>query len=208
MSSSPPISPDTIITTSSGPAPRDTCLDRCVLIGFLSIIFLAFATVITVALVFSTDVKDPQFQVDSIMISPLNLSSNVDRTRSHWSIGILVRNPTKFYHLEYQKFYVLVLYNKTEFVTGITVEPFHQRPKNKTKIVVQTEAALLDGVDRKGVVSFDLELQVNSIYLFGQDRRQYSWFDVLCGNLKVEFSSHASNGTMVGGARQCSTNGG
>ncbi|XP_027172027.1 uncharacterized protein LOC113771655 [Coffea eugenioides] len=207
MSSSPPIPPDTVITVSSGPAPKDPCLDRCVLIGFLSIIFLAFAIVITVALVFFTDAKDPQFQVDSIMVSPLNLSSNVDGTRSHWSIGILVRNPTKLYYLEYQKFYVLVLHNKTEFVSGKTVEPFHQRAKNKTKIVVQTEAALLDGVDRKGgVVGFDLKLLVNTIYLLGQNRRQYSWFDVLCSNLRVEFSSHAPNGTMVGGAKQCSIN--
>lgn len=207
MSSSAPNPQDTVIAIQSepGPAPLDPSLGKFLGISLAIITIVVVAVVVTVALVFFVDVKDPQFQVDSIMVSPLNSSTNVDQRRSHWSIGISVRNPAKFHHLEHQKFYVLVLDNNAEFVAGKAAEPFRQGPKNKTRIVVQTDAALLDGVDRKaGVVSFDLKLLVNSIYVLGQNRRDYSWFDVLCGDLKVEFSSDAPNGTLVGGAKQCS----
>lgn len=181
---------------------------------WLSIIFLGLLVILALVLLMNNEVQKPLFEVDSIVVSPIHISSN-NQITANWTIGLMVKNSNKQKSVVYEKFDVLVFYNSTEYLCNTTVESFRQGPNQENALILEPKAwfqglgnsvgrAIAD--DRKdGFIKFDLKFKVDTRFSGAGKKRVIA--DVRCWKLKVGFSSDAANGTMVGGSQKCSVTG-
>ncbi|XP_027167949.1 uncharacterized protein LOC113767942 [Coffea eugenioides] len=162
--------------------------------------------------------KDPRFQVESFSFSAPKLSTRSDNINdipitANWSIGISITNPAKHHAVTFENIEVSVLYDATKILSTETIGTFREAPMDVTRFVVHPKAwlessvasAIANDSRADGAVDFDLRVWANSTYIMKITHKRYHLvFDVHCRNLKVGFSSNATEGEMLlGGSKQC-----
>lgn len=158
---------------------------------------------------FSPD-KFPQFQIDSMVVSPLNISNS--QGAAEWNVGITASNTNKHISIAYKRFELYVFHQMDPYICKTTIAPFHQGHKNQTELIAKAQGNLRglggDSIgaviakNKDGIVNLDLELVIQVRYLHWIFRPG-STKKLVCMGVKVKFSPNATEGIMLGGPTEC-----
>ncbi|KAL3529022.1 hypothetical protein ACH5RR_008344 [Cinchona calisaya] len=206
-----------IISTQQEVNKRNLCLAIAAVISMFLIVLVVPITYSEIASHRYTNYH-PNFVINSMFVSPLNISTNFSGITANWTIGILVNNTNKHVPIDYRKFEVSVFYDAEEYICNTTIAPFHQTSENVTNLIVQPHALLqsLNGSVAasiakeyaNGDISFDVKLKV----IFKYINRMYfkkleDSLKAACMGVKVRFSSNSTEGIMIGNLKRCITKG-
>ncbi|GAB4859832.1 hypothetical protein Ancab_011312 [Ancistrocladus abbreviatus] len=155
----------------------------------------------------------PHFQVDSLSLSQLNLSSSA--ISANWDVRFTVSNPNTKMHVYYDSVEADIYY-KAEHLAQNQLPPFDQGTKTTTNLTAKLVASSafvdrwvvsgISGDKKSGSVSFNVRVLGLVRFKAGGWRVRTRWLRVFCGNLPVGFSSSSSigaNGTLTGGPSRC-----
>lgn len=126
---------------------------------------------------------------------------------------VTARNPNGKITLFYDNVEAAVYY-KSDQLSRTTLPPFSQGKKNETSMTAELAAvkAYLDGDVVKGIneergkngnVVFNVRMLMEVRFKAGAWRARRRYLKAFCGDLSVGVSSNATNGTLIGGPKQC-----
>ncbi|KAK4370632.1 hypothetical protein RND71_010107 [Anisodus tanguticus] len=189
-------------------AQRNTFLRRVIAI-------LVASTIITGTILFVIWLvilpRIPEFQVDSLIISNLNLSNSL--ITANWDLNFTARNPNKKITLYYDEIASAIFYHSLS-IADTTVPPFFMDKVNETAHKVSFVASgayvekwAFDGMGKerteKGSVGFNVRMVARVSFKAGAWRARKRYLRVYCGDLLVAVALNKSSGNLLGGSRQC-----
>lgn len=188
------------------PDPRATFARR-----LFVILIASFLIALTVALALWLILRPrlPDFRVDSLALSNLNLSSS--SITANWAINFTVVNPNKKITFYYDQVQAAVYYNDVS-LSETTVPPFVQPTRNQTPVRATFAAAgayvdksVVEGINgSRGSVNFNVRVLARVRLKAGWWRARQRLLRVYCGDLAVGMNSSSSaGGTLVGGPKEC-----
>ncbi|XP_027126115.1 NDR1/HIN1-like protein 10 [Coffea arabica] len=157
----------------------------------------------------------PEFQIDSISVSPPNISNS--QISTNWTMGIMVTNPNKRSHIVYDGLEVSLFYEADQNLCSTRIAPLRQGPKNTTTLAAESQACLQDLNDhlfagvtesaaraiskdlRGGIGDFNVKLRVRHRHvnpLWPGKNWIHKDFD--CLNIKVLFASDGTSSKILG----------
>ncbi|XP_055835556.1 NDR1/HIN1-like protein 10 [Solanum dulcamara] len=153
----------------------------------------------------------PEFRVDSMSVSNLNLTNSL--ISANWDLRFTVRNPNKKMTLYYDDVAAAVFYDDVS-LSDTTVPPFFQDKRVETiqKASFATAGAYVDNRffdmmnkerSRRGAIGFNVRMVARVRFKAGAWRARRRFVRVYCKDLSVGVGSKNSSGTLLGGARQC-----
>ncbi|WMV55990.1 hypothetical protein MTR67_049375 [Solanum verrucosum] len=153
----------------------------------------------------------PEFRVDSLSVSNLNLTNSL--ISGKWDLRFTVRNPNKKMTLYYDDVAAAVFYDDVS-LSDTTVPPFFQEKRAETarQASFATAGAYVNNRafdqmnkerSRKGAIGFNVRMVARVRFRAGAWRARRRFVRVYCKDLSVEVGSNNSSGTLLGGARQC-----
>ncbi|KAL3530331.1 hypothetical protein ACH5RR_009653 [Cinchona calisaya] len=153
----------------------------------------------------------PAFRVDSFSVTNFNISSST-LLSANFDVGITARNPNTKITLAYDVIEAGV-YFRGYSLSETTLPPFTQSKKNETSFRADFAAVRayvngdavngINGQSKNGNVVFNLRMVMTVRFKAGVWRDRRRVLRVVCGDLSVGVSSNSTNGTLLGGARQC-----
>lgn len=156
--------------------------------------------------------KIPDFRVDSLAVTNLNVSSSRQSLTGTWSVGFDAYNPNKKMTIEYDEIVASVFYG-SGFISETRVPPFKQGKRFRSTVNATFSAAdsfvddrVASGInaDRaRGTVSFSVKVLARVQFRKGGWRLRRRLLRVLCRDVPVTISNNGS-GKMTGGGRDCS----
>ncbi|KAK7263448.1 hypothetical protein RJT34_31038 [Clitoria ternatea] len=159
------------------------------LILMLVCIFVAFMAIISIAW-HVMDPHDPGFGVTSLSVTKFTVSDS--QLRGKYEVGLTFKNPNKKVQVELDSFNVFVLYGKVELVT-------RDLPKSVQKVVAENMVEEWN----KGVLDFNVKLEVRVRFEGGFWPAKVKFLNVYCGNLDVGFFSPKDTGKLLGIGKDC-----
>lgn len=153
----------------------------------------------------------PEFRVDSLSVSNLNLTNSL--ISGKWDLRFTVRNPNKKMTLYYDDVAAAVFYDDVS-LSDTTVPPFFQEKRAETarQASFATAGAYVDNRvfdqmnkerSRKDAIGFNVRMVARVRFRAGAWRARRRFVRVYCKDLSVGVGSNNSSGTLLGGARQC-----
>ncbi|KAK4375837.1 hypothetical protein RND71_006514 [Anisodus tanguticus] len=153
----------------------------------------------------------PEFQVDSLTISNLNLSNSL--ITANWDLNFTARNPNRKITLYYDEIAAAIFYNSLS-IADTTVPPFFMDKVNETAHKVSFVASgayvekwAFDGMGKerteKESVAFNVRMVARVSFKAGAWRARKRYLRVYCRDLLVGVSLNKSSGNLLGGSRQC-----
>ncbi|KAK4366401.1 hypothetical protein RND71_014281 [Anisodus tanguticus] len=155
--------------------------------------------------------KLPEFRVDSMSVSNLNLSNSL--ISANWDLRFTVRNPNKKMTLYYDDIAAAVFYDYVS-LSDTTVPPFYQEKRVETSQKAgfassgsYVERRVFDEMnserDRRGSIGFNVRMVARVRFKAGAWRARRRFVRVYCKGLDVGVGSNKSSGNLLGGSRQC-----
>ncbi|XP_004241340.1 uncharacterized protein At1g08160 [Solanum lycopersicum] len=189
-------------------AQRNTFLRRVIAI-------LVASTIITGTILFVIWIvilpRIPEFQVDSLNVSNLNLSNSL--ITANWDLRFTARNPNKKLTLYYDEIAAAIFYDSLS-IADTTVPPFFMDRVNETTQEVSFVASgayvekwAFEGMAKeraeKASVRFNVRMVARVSFKAGAWRARRRYLRVYCGDLSVGVALNKSSGNLLGGQRQC-----
>ncbi|KAL3518620.1 hypothetical protein ACH5RR_021209 [Cinchona calisaya] len=154
----------------------------------------------------------PDFRVDSISVSNFNLSSNT-LVSADFDVKITARNPNGKITLFFDHIEAAVYFQNYQ-LSSTTLPPFSQGKKNETSMTAELAVvkAYLDGDVVNGIngergkdgnVGFNVRMLMGVEFKAGAWRTRKRYLKAFCGDLSVRVSGNSTNGTLIGGPKQC-----
>ncbi|KAF3666628.1 hypothetical protein CQW23_15601 [Capsicum baccatum] len=153
----------------------------------------------------------PEFQVDSLSVSNLNLSNSL--ITANWDLHFTARNPNKKITLYYDEIAAAIFFESLS-MADTTVPPFFMDKGNETGRKVSFVASgayvekwAFEGMgkerDEKGIIRFNVRMVARVSFKAGAWRARRRYLRVYCGDLSVGVSLNKSSGNLLGAERQC-----
>ncbi|XP_059300316.1 NDR1/HIN1-like protein 10 [Lycium ferocissimum] len=188
-------------------AQRNTFLRRVIAI-------LVASTIITGTVLFVIWLiilpRVPEFQIDSLNISNLNLSNSL--ITANWDLHFTAKNPNKKITLYFDEIAAAIFYESLS-IADTTVPPFFMDKRNETTQKVSFVASgayvekwAFDGMNKeraeRGGVGFNVRMVARVSYKAGAWRARRRYLRVYCGDLFVGVALNKSSGNLLGGPRK------
>ncbi|KAL3335899.1 hypothetical protein AABB24_031894 [Solanum stoloniferum] len=189
-------------------AQRNTFLRRVIAI-------LVASTIITGTILFVIWIvilpRIPEFQVDSLSVSNLNLSNSL--ITANWDLRFTARNPNKKLTLYCDEIAAAIFYDSLS-IADTTVPPFFMDRVNETSQEVSfvatgayVEKWAFEGMGKeraeKASVRFNVRMVARVSFKAGSWRARRRYLRVYCGDLSVGVALNKSSGNLLGGQRRC-----
>lgn len=150
--------------------------------------------------------------MDSLSVTNFNISS-ASFLSANFDVGITARNPNGKLTLKYDDI-VASVYFRSYSLSETTLPPFTLPKKNETSMKAGLAAVrtyvggdAANGINGErsgnGNVAFNLRMVMSVRFKAGAWKTRRRYLKVFCGDLSVGVSSNSSNGTLLGGAKQC-----
>ncbi|XP_009776258.1 NDR1/HIN1-like protein 26 [Nicotiana tabacum] len=187
---------------------RNTLLRRAIAI-------IVASTIITGTILFILwlliSPRIPEFQIDSLTISNLNLSNSL--ITANWDLHFTAKNPNKKMTLYYDEIAAAIFFDSLS-VADTTVPPFFMDKGNETAQKVSFVASgayvekwAFDGMNKEkaqsGSIGFNVRMVARVGFKAGAWRARRRYLRVYCGVLSVGIGANKSSGNLLGGPRQC-----
>ncbi|KAK9280435.1 hypothetical protein L1049_014125 [Liquidambar formosana] len=202
--------------TSGGLEIYCVCLDGIVSVGILCFI-IGLIGGLPFLLISLGSYAYPEFALNSVSISPFNLSNSDSHTTTttNWNISLHVRNPDRKASISYDMAQASLSNKKTQFLSPGSIPAFLLGKKDSTLVKASLAAssvymddtlrnAILDCMSTSGG-AVDLTLKMGALVRFhpwkSSEVKGSVW--VSCKGVKMEFLSNSTSATMVGGSRNC-----
>ncbi|CAK7325696.1 unnamed protein product [Dovyalis caffra] len=175
----------------------------CLKLGFISFAFIVFGGLLLIS-AYTRYERLPAVNVDSISLSPLNVSDN--QITAEWNFDFLIADSWIGY---YDSIDVSLYYNKELLsmtnIGPLKIDSYHQELL-QAKVVassrnISNSVANAIAADKEhGFVSFNVKLLFYAPSTFGSAAE---WIRASCKGLEIEFSSNSTTGNMLGKSRKC-----
>ncbi|KAK9279787.1 hypothetical protein L1049_013469 [Liquidambar formosana] len=188
----------------------NSCLALIIASISVAVMFVIYAIVS-----FLNAFEFPEFTLNSVSISPFNLSVHSHTTTTNWNVSFYIRNPNRRMSFSYDMVQASLFYKDAQFLSPGTIPPFSQGTEDSTSVQAKLATssvyvddglrkAILDCWSRRGA-AVDLNVKVQALIRFdpgtNSESRGSVW--VFCKDVKTEFLSNSTLGTMVGGSMKC-----
>lgn len=153
----------------------------------------------------------PEFQVDSLTVSNLNLSNSL--ITANWDLHFTAKNPNKKITLYYDEIAAAIFYESLS-MADTTVPPFFMDKGNETGKKVSFVASgayvekwAFEGMSKerveRGSIRFNVKMVARVSFKAGAWRARRRYLRVYCGDLSVGVPLNRSSGNLLGGERRC-----
>ncbi|CAN4120175.1 unnamed protein product [Withania somnifera] len=176
---------------------RTTFLRRVITIAIASMVIVG-VFIFIVWLVLRP--KLPEFRVDSLSVSNLNLNNS--SITANFDLRFIVRNPNKKMTIYYDDVAAAVFYDGVSLSDTTTAQ---KASFATSRAYVDSRAYEEMNRERssKGVIGFNVRMVARVRFKAGAWRARRRFVRVYCKDLSVGVPTNKSSGNLLGGSRQC-----